>query len=121
MIFAMLVVLGSAAAVSAGERGKAISSSNLSSMGLSTLQQVGDSEGLTVRGKGTFAFVSGSGSANLFGLHQSSNYAAGATHYSGSSLAVGADVNVVGVGGKIGPVSGFIVAGAVGGSFAYAK
>lgn len=46
-------------AATAAASDKAVSKSTLSSMGLATMQQMTDSDGLAVRGKGTFAGVWG--------------------------------------------------------------
>jgi len=120
IVCAALVVLA-ASAVSASAADRAISKSTLASMGLSSMQTLSDNDGLAIRGKGTYANVWGSGTAILFGSGQTSGYNAGAAHNHGSSLAVGGNVNVVGFGGSIGNLSGFVIGGTLGASGAYAK
>ena len=111
---AAVILAGFVASASAGE----ISKSTLKSMGLGGMQQLSDSDGLAVRGKGTSASVWGQGTANFFGGTTSTNgYAASADHHHSSSFAVGANVSAAGVVSS----HGFILAVAGGASVAYAK
>ena len=57
---ATLVLCALVASASAGE----ISKSTLSSMGLGSMQQLSDNDGLAIRGMGTSAAVWGEGTAN---------------------------------------------------------
>ena len=116
---ATVFIIGSIGSVS----GREISKSTLGSMGLNTMQQLSDNDGLAIRGKGTSASVWGSGVANFHGgTTQSSGYAAAVAHNYGSSTASGGDFNLVGVAhGTVGGSINFVVIGAVGGSFASAK
>ena len=119
---AAVILAGFVASASAGE----ISKSTLKSMGLGGMQQLSDSDGLAVRGKGTSASVWGQGTANFFGGTTSTNgYAAAADHHHSSSFAAGGNISVAGVVGGVGGSGGFVVGGIVavagGASFAYAK
>lgn len=83
-----------AATASAGEK---VSKSTLSSMGLSGMQEMSDSDGLAVRGKGTFAGVWGGSTANWYGGQSSvNNYEAGAQWLGKSSGAVGGSFSFAG-------------------------
>ncbi len=115
-VFALAVfVLGSS--VSASE----VSKSTLNGMGLGSMTKLSDTDGLAIRGKGTFAYASGSGFANLPNAHQQSSYSAGSNHHSSSSFATGSNFNVVGTATQVGHISSFIVTGTIGGSTAFAK
>ena len=75
---ACAVVLAFAATASAGE--KAVSKSTLSSMGLAGMQQMSDTDGLAVRGKGTNASVWGGSQAQWWGGQASANnYSSGSS------------------------------------------
>jgi hypothetical protein len=114
LLAALVVCACLAASASAGE----ISKSTLSSMGLSSMETLSANDGLAVRGKGTHAAAWGQSTANFYGGQTSTNgYDAGASHRHGSSTAVGANVSVAGVATN----RGFIIVGAGGGSFGYAK
>lgn len=71
----------------------AVSKSTLGSMGLGSMQQMSDNDGLAIRGKGTFANVSGSSLASFdyYGSHfeSSNSYEAGAQWIGKSSSAFG--------------------------------
>lgn len=108
---AAVLTLGVSVAASAADR--AVSKAGLNKMGLAGVNVLSDKEGATIRGKGSFAFVAGSTSSNLPGQHASSVYAAGVNHNHGSSTAQGSSISVTGIGGAVGPFSGFVVAGAV--------
>ena len=75
---ACAVLMLFAATASAGDL--AVSKSTLGSMGLASMQQLSDNDGLAVRGKGVFAGVWGGSQANWAGgQHSSNNYEAGAS------------------------------------------
>jgi hypothetical protein len=83
-----------AATASAAEK---VSKSTLSSMGLSGMQEMSDSDGLAVRGKGTFAGVWGGSQANWYGGQSSTNaYESGAQWLGKSSGAVGGSFSFAG-------------------------
>jgi hypothetical protein len=112
---AAVLTLGVSVAASAADR--AVSKAGLNKMGLGSMSVLSDKEGTTVRGKGSFAIVGGGTSSNLPGQHAGSVYAAGADHSHGSSVAAGASVSATGIATN----HGYVVAGAVTGSVAYAK
>ena len=121
-VASLLMVAGVANAASPGQ----VPDSALASFGLGGMQQMTDVQGANIRGMGTYAYVSGTGTANaLGGTTQTDAYSAGASHYFGSSLAVGASGSLaVGGGALITPFGTFaVVTGglAVGGAVAYAK
>jgi hypothetical protein len=76
-----------AATASAGDL--AVSKNTLGSMGLSGMQTMSDSDGLAVRGKGTFANVWGGSVADFHGQHSENFYEAGANWLGYASSAGG--------------------------------
>jgi hypothetical protein len=88
-----ILMFGAATAVA----GDAISKSTLGSMGLGGMQRLSDNDGLAVRGKGTFASVSGTSHAKFAhggSLFESSNsYEAGAQWIGKSSSAHGSSLS----------------------------
>ena len=90
---ATLVLCALVASASAGE----ITKSTLSSMGLGSMQQLSDNDGLAIRGMGTSAAVWGSGTANYQGQTSTNGYEAGASHRHGSSSAQGKNVSFAGI------------------------
>jgi hypothetical protein len=114
-----------AATASANEL--AVSKSTLGSMGLGAMQTISDSEGMTVRGKATFAAVWGGSSANWFGQSSNNNYAAGAAHFGNTPASAGGNslsgAGVVGfflIGGGGGGAFGIGAIGGISGGFANA-
>jgi hypothetical protein len=89
-----LVLVACAATAMAGEP---ISLATLSDMGLGGMQQLSDNDGLTVRGKGTFAGVFGSSTAVFQGSTSNNNYEAGAQWQGKSSFAKGESLSFAGV------------------------
>jgi hypothetical protein len=116
--FACAAVMLFAATASAAEP---VAKSTLSSMGLGSMQQMSDNDGLAVRGKGTYANVWGGSQANWYGGQSSSNsYKAGASWLGKSSNAVGSSFSFAGkvqVSGAADP-TGFAVQGSISGGFA---
>jgi len=92
----------------------------LSSMGLGSMQQMSDTDGLAVRGKGTYASVWGGSQANIRGGQYAYNrYNAGAAGY-GNSNAVGDSFSFAGkakLGGSVNP-TGFYVKARITSGFA---
>jgi hypothetical protein len=84
---ACAVLMLFAATASAGDL--AISKSTLGSMGLGGMQTLSDSDGLAVRGKGTFASVWGGSQAQFGGQFAENHYEAGASWLGKSSSAAG--------------------------------
>ncbi len=80
---ALVVVASMAVSASAAD---AISKSTLSSMGFGSMQQISDTDGLAIRGKGTYASVWGESTANFKGQTSTNGYQAGASHKHGSSM-----------------------------------
>jgi len=117
---ATVVLSAMAASASAGE----VSKSTLSSMGFANMQQMSDTDGLAVRGKGTNASVWGNGTANYLGQTSNNGYTAAASHHHGSSNANGGNFSYGGVIHGFANNNGFFVSGIVGvaggGSFASA-
>ncbi|MEX0678868.1 MAG: hypothetical protein WD063_17460 [Pirellulales bacterium] len=78
---ACVVLMLFAATASAGDQ--AVSKSTLSSMGLTSMQQMSDTDGMAVRGKGVSAAVWGGSQANWSTFngaqHSANNYEAGAS------------------------------------------
>lgn len=110
LALALVLVAGIAASASAADR--AVSKSTLSSMGLSSMQVMSDTDGLAVRGKGTFAFTWGGSSANFLGQQSVNNYSSGSTKFfGGPSGSKGGSLSFGGIVGGIGSGSGFIVGG----------
>ena len=79
---------------SAGEL--AVSKSTLGNMGLGSMQVLSDTDGLAVRGKGTFAGVWGSSTALWQASTATNNYEAGAQWVNKSSLAHGESFSFAG-------------------------
>jgi hypothetical protein len=75
--------------VSAASAGEAISKSTLGHMGLGGMQIMSDTDGMAIRGKGTFAGVWGSSTAQWNGQSANNNYEAGAQWVGKSSFAKG--------------------------------
>jgi hypothetical protein len=74
-----------------------VSKSALSSMGLAGMQEMSDSDGMAVRGKGTFAGVWGGSRAQWYGGQESiNNYESGANWIGKSSGAVGGSFSFAG-------------------------
>jgi len=115
--FACAAVMLFAATASAAEP---VAKSTLSSMGLGSMQQMSDNDGLAVRGKGTSASVWGSSSANFFGQSSNNNYAASASWIGKSSNAVGSSFSFAGkvqVQAAVDP-TGFAIQASLAGGFA---
>jgi hypothetical protein len=115
--FAYAALMLLAATASAAEP---VAKSTLSSMGLGSMQQMSDNDGLAVRGKGTYASVWGGSSANFHGQSSNNNYDAGASWHGKSSGAAGKSFSFAGkiqVSGGADP-TGFSVQGSVYGGFA---
>lgn len=104
-----------------------VSKSTLASMGLGGMQQMSDSEGTSVRGKGYFgpfggtsAKVWGSSSANYYGQTSNNNYQGGAAWLGKPSNATGNSFSFAGkaqITGGVDP-TGWAVQGSIGGGFA---
>ena len=118
-----------AATASAGDL--AVSKSTLDSMGLSGMQEMSDTDGMAVRGKGVFAEVWGGSQANWFsgnGQQSSSNhYAAGASWLgpvgasaSGGSLSFAGQIEVLFAADPTGFALQIHAAGGVAGGSAWA-
>jgi len=106
---AAVVALGFSVAASAADR--PVSKAGLNKMGLGSMRAV---DGNAVRGKGSFAFAAGNASSQLFnGPVSTGVYAAGASHYYGSSFATGSAVSVT--------TAGYFVSTSYTSSSAYAK
>ncbi len=73
-----------------------VAKSTLGSMGLGGMQHMSDEAGLTVRGKGTFAGVWGSSTANFAGQTSNNNYEAGASWAHKPSFAKGNSLSFAG-------------------------
>ena len=79
----------------------AVSKSTLGSMGLSSMEQMSDEDGMAVRGKGTFANVWGGSQASFGNQFSTNNYEAGAqwlgknSHANGGSLSYALEVEVL--------------------------
>jgi hypothetical protein len=115
--FACAALMLFAATASAAEP---VAKSTLSSMGLGSMQQMSDNDGMAVRGKGTFANVWGSSSANFYGQSSNNNYEAGASWLGKSSNAVGSSFSFAGkvqISGAADP-TGFAIQGSIAGGFA---
>ncbi|MGD9724694.1 MAG: hypothetical protein AB7O59_20650 [Pirellulales bacterium] len=113
-----------AAPVSAGDVAS-VPATTLSSMGFGGVQIMSDDAGLAVRGKGTSASVWG-GSSVLYtnrngGAEASNSYAADASHYRGSSSAVGGSLSFAGNATSYGHGTKVSVNFAGGGAFARAR
>jgi len=75
---------------------EAIPSSTLSRMGLATIKPMSAEQGLAVRGKGTYAGVWGSSTANWGGQASSNNYSASASWFGKPSGATGGSFSFAG-------------------------
>lgn len=82
--------------VSLASAGEPVAQSTLGNMGLGGMQQMSDEAGMTVRGKGTFAGVWGSSTANFHGQSSNNNYEAGASWNHKSSFAQGSSLSFAG-------------------------
>jgi hypothetical protein len=88
-----------AATASAGDL--AVSKNTLGSMGLGGMQTLSDSDGMAVRGKGTFSNVWGGSSATFNDQHAENFYEAGSswlgykTSAGGNSLSFAAEVEIL--------------------------
>ncbi len=121
--FVCALVAVSALAVStasAADRPASVSQATLSSMGLGGIQPLSDIEGRAIRGKGSFAIVSGSGHSQIGPNFNNSNYAAGASHLIGGSSANGGNVTGVSTVLGVGPFHASLSVTTFGGSFASA-
>ncbi|MCH2204174.1 MAG: hypothetical protein MK102_19590 [Fuerstiella sp.] len=94
MITALGIVLTLTATQAFGADGQ-ISQSVLDAFGLSSLQVISDTDGMTVRGQGSFTYVSGRSYSNvgsLYGATATSNkYSAGSLNKGTSDSAGGSD------------------------------
>lgn len=77
LAIAFTAVILTTATAAAHER--AVSKSTLDGMGLPTMQPLSDDDGLAVRGKGSFAGVFGTSSANWGGQTSFNSYSAGSS------------------------------------------
>ena len=119
-LFSALVLssITACGSVSAGE----VSNSTLGNMGLRNMNRMSDQDGTAVRGKGTFAYAYGSGTAWLTGSGvQSNSYAAGSTHNNSGSVAGGSNFGTVSSTFQIGSLTLSHTVGVAGGSIAFAK
>jgi hypothetical protein len=121
---AALLVASMFSVVSAGEFAGAVPATTLSSMGFGGVELMSDDAGQAVRGKGSFAAVWGSSSAN-YNNHNgdntsSNNYVAGAHNRRGGSSAVGGSLSFAGSAYIGGHHSSVKVNFAGGGAFAHA-
>jgi hypothetical protein len=89
---AAIVLCALVASASAGE----VSKSTLSNMGLGSMQQLSDNDGLAIRGKGTSASVWGEGTADYQGQTSTNGYQAASSHHKGSASAKGKNVSFAG-------------------------
>ena len=74
-----------------------VSKSTLVGMGLGSMQQLSDNDGLAIRGMGTSAAVWGQGTANYEGQTSTNGYEAAASHRKGYSSAEGKNVSFAGI------------------------
>ena len=81
ILTAATVVLASFAAVASAAD---VSKSTLNGMGFGNMQQMSDTDGLAIRGKGTSASVWGESTANYRGQTSTNGYQAAASHKHGS-------------------------------------
>ena len=119
MILAAVVLVAAMAGTAAAA--DHVAKSTLSSMGFGSASIMSDTDGLAVRGKGTYAYAWGQSTANYSNRNGSNTsyngYDVGATNKYRSSTAVGANVSVAGSASNYGYKVNF----AGGGSFGYAK
>lgn len=93
----VLALLASAAVTVSASEPAAVSGATLSSMGLGGMQQMSDSDGLAIRGKGTFAGVWGGSTAAWSGGQLSTNsYEAGASWNGKPAFAKGDSLSFAG-------------------------
>ncbi len=85
---ATIVVASLAVTVKAGE----ISQSTLGSMGLGSMHQMSDNDGLAIRGKGAIAYVYGQSTASVPGASSTNGYSAISSHRYGA-FAIGANIS----------------------------
>jgi hypothetical protein len=93
-VLASAILMLLAATAAAGEL--AVSKSTLSDMGLGGMQSMTDSDGLAVRGKGTFASVWGGSKATFPGQSSENHYEAGAQWLGKGSSAGGNSLSFAG-------------------------
>lgn len=89
---ALVFACGSLAAA-----GEPIANSTLSQMGLGSMETLSDTDGMEIRGKGTFAGVWGHSLATFQGSASQNNYEAGAQWAGQSSFAQGESMSFAGV------------------------
>ncbi len=90
---ALVVVASMAVSAKAAD---AVSKSTLSSMGFGSMQQISDTDGLAIRGKGTVASVWGESTANYRGQTSTNGYSATASWANAPSSAHGSNLSVAG-------------------------
>jgi hypothetical protein len=93
ILTAATVVLASFAAVASAAD---VSKSTLNGMGFGNMQQISDTDGLAIRGKGTSASVWGESTANYRGQTSTNGYAAIASHSHSPSSAQGKNLSFAG-------------------------
>ena len=93
ILTAATVVLASFAAVASAAD---VSKSTLHGMGLGNMQQISDTDGLAIRGKGTSASVWGESTANFRGQTSTNGYSATASHSHGTARAHGKNLSFAG-------------------------
>lgn len=74
--FGALVAFATASAAAADGR---ISDHSLARMGLSSMKIMSDVDGMTIRGEGSFGYISGGSGAHLIGAGGGSNFKGGTT------------------------------------------
>ena len=89
---AALVVFASMVA-SASAADRAVSKATLTSMGLGSMQQLSDNDGLAIRGKGTSASVWGEGTARIGNQTSTNGYQASSSRHHGPSSAGGQNIS----------------------------
>ena len=115
------------ACVSSASAAEPISNSMLSNMGLGSMQTLSDTDGMAVRGKGTFAGVWGGSTAVFQGSSATNNYEAGAQWAGSASYADGGSMSFAGIVEAIflqdptGSALSVQVLGAISGGSAYAQ
>jgi hypothetical protein len=93
ILTAATVVLASFAAVASAAD---VSKSTLNGMGFGNMQQLSDTDGLAIRGKGTTASVWGESTANYGGQTSTNGYSATASHHHSAASAQGKNVSFAG-------------------------
>ena len=122
ILTAATIVLASFATVASAAD---VSKSTLNAMGFGNMQQMSDSDGLAIRGKGTTASVWGESTANFRGQTSTNGYSATASWANAPANAHGANLSVAGtvkvyfnqvnglsVSAKLGVAGGFSTASA---------